>query len=298
MEGIVDFTPARVDEYDEGYIIIGTQGELTRIGADAELESRMVKPFPASITCSTGIDGGWLGVWVEPELRLARMARLDTDAEWIDGNTRSDLRIKPPSSIQPAQAAWVRSMDTEPTTVCRTEQGFCFALRGRGIYHLDADANEIWRAQLPAVLDGRRRGLETAISIFVSTESLSIWYDNGLVVELSLEDGSEIDRHSLRVSERVEGVFHHESQHLLALAGGGICLSDGKQILESHKTPGPVVAARHTDSGWELTGWRLDGTLHNGELSLATRPEVGVGFVGQRVLTNDGTLADFQITRS
>jgi hypothetical protein len=58
------------------------------------------------------------------------------------------------------------------------------------------------------------------------------------------------------------------------------------------------MAARYQDGAWEFTGWRIDGRLFEGILEISKRTEIGVGFVGQRVLTNDGTLADFPFTRS
>ena len=295
---IVTFTPTRVDSGETRHVIVGTLGELARIDEDGNALGDSVTPFPAAIPCSTQIEGGWLGIWIEPEHRLARMARLNLDAEWQDGSSRGELRTSLVRNMQPASAEWTRSMDAEPTAVSRTETGFCFALRGRGIYHLDSQANEIWRAKLPSVLDGRRRGLETAISMHASKDKLSVWYDNGLVVQLSMDDGSEIDRRNLNASERIEAVFHSDSQHFIALAGGGISIQDENGVLESHATPGPVFAARRIGETWEFTGWRHDGRLDEKGLSLAERPEIGVGFVGQRVLSNDGTLAAFGITRS
>ncbi len=298
MSRIIPFTPTRVDSGESEHVIIGTLGELARIDDKGDAIGEVVSPFPAAVPCSTQIDGGWLGVWVEPEQRLARMARLRFDSEWQNGIAKGELRSHRSSTIQPAEADWSRAMDAEPTAVCRTETGFCFALRSKGIYHLDEEANEIWRAMLPSVLDGRRRGLETALSIHPTEDILSIWYDNGLVVDLSMKDGIEIDRRSLKTPERIDAIFHSENEHLIALSGGGFCIQDHNGVLESHSTHGPVMAARSVDGAWEFTGWRHDGRLSEGKLSLSERPEIGVGFVGQRILTNDGTLSDFQFTRS
>ena len=98
----------------------------------------------------------------------------------------------------------------------------------------------IWRQMkfgdqvCPGTIDGKLRGLETAISISQSKNSLSLWYDNGLVVDISLDSGIEIDRRILQTLDRIERVFHSEKFHLLALAGGGFLISDGEQILESY----------------------------------------------------------------
>ncbi|HII43708.1 TPA: hypothetical protein HA325_03725 [Candidatus Thalassarchaeaceae archaeon] len=299
MQRIIPFTPARVDDSDDNHIVVGTLGELAKISAEGKLASKVSTPFPAGISCSTAFEGAWLGIWVEPEMRLARMASLDIEADWQDGATRSALRTSDDSTlVHPAEAIWSRSLDAEPTAVCQVEGGFCFALRSRGVYRMDIEAKEIWRASMPSVIDGKRRGQETAISMSVSGEILRIWFDNGLVVDLSMEDGSELDRRNLRVGERIEAVFHSKNEHLLALSTGGIARTNAEQVLESHPTSGPVMAARYQDGAWEFTGWRIDGRLFEGILEISKRTEIGVGFVGQRVLTNDGTLADFPFTRS
>lgn len=297
MTRVVSFTPARVDVGVSEYTVVGTQGELARLDPDGKSIQSEVQPFPAAIPCSTQIDGGWLGIWVEPDHRLARMALLNNDIDWQDGKSRSDMRLSQSKNLHPAGAEWSRSMEAEPSAICSTDSGFCFALRSRGIYHLDPQCNEIWRAKLPSVLDGRRRGLESAIALHPSMNCLMVWYDNGLLVELSMKDGSEIDRRSLNISERIEAVFHSEKSHFIALAGGGFSILNQEGILESHATPGPVSSARFVEGSWEFTGWRHDGRLSD-ELVLKQRQEIGVGFVGQRILTNDGTLADFEITRS
>ena len=80
---------------------------------------------------------------------------------------------------------------------------------------MDLEANEIWRSSLPSTMDGKMGGLETAISISESKNSLSLWYDNGLVVDISLDSGIEIDRRSLNIPDRIERVFHSGESHLL-----------------------------------------------------------------------------------
>ena len=163
---------------------------------------------------------------------------------------------------------------------------------------MDLEANEVWRSSLPGTIDGKLRGLETAISISQSKNSLSLWYDNGLVVDISLDSGNEIDRRILQTPDRIERVFHSGKSHLLTLAGGGFLISDGEQILESYSTPGPLFAARIRNEEWEFTGWRFDGRLSDLGLEISSREELGVGFVADKILTNDGTLCEFVVTRS
>ena len=58
------------------------------------------------------------------------------------------------------------------------------------------------------------------------------------------------------------------------------------------------IAARIRNEEWEFTGWRFDGRLSDLGFEISSREELGVGFVGDKVLTNDGTLCKFAFTRS
>ena len=60
---------------------------------------------------------------------------------------------------------------------------------------------------------------------------LAIWYDNGLVVDISTDTGIEIDRRRLPVSDRIERVFHSENFHLLALSEQGFLIANGEEII-------------------------------------------------------------------
>ena len=163
---------------------------------------------------------------------------------------------------------------------------------------MDSEANEIWRSSLPNSNVGRRNGFETAISISNSEDILSIWYNNGLIVDISLDTGLEIDRRKIKISERIERVFHGNDSHILALSQGGFLLSDGEGIVESYNTPGPLLSARQKDGIWELTGWRFDAIIRERSLDISSRDQLGVGFIEDKILTNDGTLSEFSFNRS
>ena len=288
-----------MDDCGGHYVIIGSLGELAKLNQEGKALGETAIPLASAIPCSTAMEDSWIGVWVEAEMRLARMASLNLADEWKDGASKRDLRTSlNPMSLHPKNSRWSHALDAEPTCVRCIDDGFCFVLRGRGIYRMDSQANEIWRSSLPSVLDGKLRGLETAISISQYKDSLSIWYDNGLIVDITSDTGLEIDRRSLKIHEKVERVFHSETSHLLALAGGGFLISDGEHILDSKSTPGPLSAARENDGVWDFTGWRFDGRLSNGSLEISARDQLGIGFVSDKVLTNDGTLSDFAFTHS
>ena len=299
VERTVPFTPTRVDYCGEYYIVIGSLGELAKLDRDGELIGESSIPFASTITHSTPLIDYWIGIWVEAEMRVARIASLKLDELWGNGVSRGGLRTSlDPMSLHPQNSVWSHALESEPTCITSLGDNFCFVLRGKGVYQMDLEANEVWRSSLPSTMDGKMRGLETTISISQSKNSLSLWYDNGLVVDLSLDSGIEIDRRSLQIPDRIERIFHSEKSHLLALAGGGFLISDGEQILGHYSTPGPLFAAITRNEEWKFTGWRFDGRLSNSGLEISSRDELGVGFVADKVLTNDGTLCEFSVTRS
>lgn len=56
-----------------------------------------------------------------------------------------------------------------------------------------------------------------------------------------------------------------------------------------YKILGPVYDVKNIEGDWIWTGWRHDGKLDkNGELSIKSRENIGIGIVRDNVLTNDG----------
>mgnify|MGYP003300634793 FL=1 len=166
VERTVPFTPTRVDDCGEYYIVIGSLGELAKLDRDGELIGESSIPFASTITHSTPLIDYWIGIWVEAEMRLARIASLKLDDLWGNGVSRGDLRTSlNPMSLHPQNSAWSHALDSEPTCITSLGDNFCFVLRGKGVYRMDLEANEVWRSSLPGTIDGKLRGLETAISI-------------------------------------------------------------------------------------------------------------------------------------
>ena len=299
VERPVSFTATRVDYCAEYYVVIGSLGELAKLDRTGNVNGDVCTPFASTITHSTPLVDSWIGIWVEPEMRLARMARLNLERNWRNGPSSSDLRTSDnPMQLHPENSTWSHALDAEPTCISGLGDVFCFVLRGRGVYLMDSEANEIWRSSLPNSNVGRRNGFETAISISNSEDILSIWYNNGLIVDISLDTGLEIDRRKIKISERIERVFHGNDSHILALSQGGFLLSDGEGIVESYNTPGPLLSARQKDGIWELTGWRFDAIIRETSLDISSRDQLGVGFIEEKILTNDGTLSQFSFNRS
>ena len=56
-----------------------------------------------------------------------------------------------------------------------------------------------------------------------------------------------------------------------------------------YKVFGPVYDVKNIKDDWIWTGWRHDGKLNkDGKLTLKSRENIGIGIIGDNVLTNDG----------
>ena len=295
MSETFGFTPRRIDVGETTSVVVGTLGELCRVDSRGELISPVCQPFPAPVTSGVVLEDRWIGIWVEVEFQVARMAALPLDDAWRDGIGREELRTvlrNDGLEAVPAASIWSRTLDSEPMALTRVGDGFAFAVLGRGIYLMDADANEIWRAAIPHVgVDGSQRLHRQILEMFVIGDVLQIWMEDAEVYEMSLDDGRIIDQRVIGLSDRLEAVFH--SKHLgwlLALSGGGIVRFESLDSApDIHPTAGPVIDAVEGDSGWVWTGWRHDGMLVDDGVVSRPRRELGVAVLADSVLTNDGT---------
>jgi len=290
VDTTLPFTPLRIDSGEHSSVIIGTLGEICKLRDNTKVED-FVKPFPAQITSGVVLENRWVGTWVDHELKHARMAALTLDGEWQNGIGREAIRkgIKQSLDYDPNGAIWSQSLDSEPMALNKVNSGFCFSILGRGIYHMDADSNEIWRVPIPDELTFNR-----LISINESDGQLNLFYDNGSVIILDKEDGSVIENHKISINNKIEKVFHHQNKFLIAMATGGFSILEGFNSTPStYRTPGPIFDAKFLDSGWIWTGWRHDGQENNGEIKISRRRDIGVAILNERILSNDGKWSDF-----
>jgi len=289
------FTPLRIDYGDSCNVIVGTLGELCKFKQEPNFEQQ-VRPFPAQVTSGVVLENLWIGTWVDHELKYARMAALPLDVEWSDGIGREHIRTSEQGTNQydPAGAIWSQSLDSEPMALTKLDHGFCFAVLGRGIYCMDADANEVWRISIP-VIGKISKGHHINInSIFQSGEELHIFYGNNSIAILDKNNGSLLRSSNLRLPNRIESVFQHNSKYLISMNTGGIAILENiDQKITFHRTPGPVIDAQHSNTGWIWTGWRHDGRLYDGKVETVPRRDIGVAIINERVLSNDGVWSDF-----
>ena len=248
------------------------------------------------------LDGVWVGTWVEHELQQARMAALPLVGEWAEGGGREMLRYRTETAdLMPSSSIWSRFLDAEPMAVSRAGDGVVFATLRRGIYRIDEEAVEIWRAPYPEWPD--LSALASRDSLVSSNENdgrIVIWSEAGGVMAVDSENGGHVLSTVVPLPDSLSGVRHNEEGGwLLLLNSGGIALLDDLQSEpEVVRTPGPVLDAVHDGECWRWTGWRHDGALRDGEVQCAARDQFGVALIGDRVLTNDGTWDNYGLNHS
>ena len=108
MERTVPFTPTQVDDCGENYVIIGSLGRLAKLDNEGKLIEDYSIPFPSTITHSTNLGDYWIGIWLEAEMRLARISSLNLSNIWENGNSRGELRTSlDPMSLHPKSLSLV-----------------------------------------------------------------------------------------------------------------------------------------------------------------------------------------------
>ena len=301
-EAPLGFQPIRADRGESATVIVGSSGELVRIDGFGATLHQSVKPFPASVTGGAVLDGVWVGTWVEHELQQARMAALPLAGEWESGGSREMLRQKSEAvDLMPSSAVWSRFLDAEPMAVSRAGGGVVFSTLRRGIYRIDEEAVQIWRAPYPEWPD--LSALASRDSLVSSNENdgrIVIWSEAGGVTAVDSENGGHVLSTVVPLPDSLSGVRHNEDGGwLLLLNSGGIALLDDLQSEpEVVRTPGPVLDAVHDGECWRWTGWRHDGALRDGEVQSAASDQFGVALIGDRVLTNDGTWGNYGLNHS
>ncbi len=290
----LNFTPTRIDSGDWGNVIIGSLGEVLR-EVDGEILHPTVRPFPMATTSGVVINDYWVATWVDHELQIAKMAALSLKEEWRNGPKRSMLRKGAiySSSIEPETSKWSQTLNSEPMALSVSGNDFFFGILGRGIYRMNSESNEIWRSPIPNKPGNQfTNGPEKIISIFENNNHLHVFFENNWLAILKADDGSFIRSLELNLPEKIQAVFEGDDDYLISLNTGNIAIIENIDSQpQIYSTPGPVLAAKKTEDSWIWTGWRHDGQLVNRVVKCITRPDIGVAFIGNKVLSNDGIIS-------
>ena len=289
----------RVDHGEVTNVLVGCSAELLRIDGDGNPLHEPVAPFPANVSGGVVIGQSWIGTWVDQELREARMAALPLDGEWEAGGGRQQLReVTDAEMLMPASSIWARRLDAEPLALTRVSNGAIFSTLNRGVYMIDEEARELWRAPYPQWPElSKFQYSDTLVSCAECADGISLWSRSGAVTLLDAEDGSFISSHVVSLTGPLAGVkYSEEGGSFLMLENGDVGLLDNlHSIPQLVKTPGPVFDARFIDGNWKWTGWRHDGYGTAEDSKIVQRRDVGIALVGDNVITNDGRWSAFRV---
>ena len=129
----IGFAPIKIDSGKNIHVISGVSGQLLKVDDQLNRLGEVSQPFPALITSSTIVKEKWIGVWVERDLRQARMAAFDLNEAWSDGETKAELRSnKLDSALHPSSSIWSQILDSEPTALSNVENSICLGRLSTG----------------------------------------------------------------------------------------------------------------------------------------------------------------------
>jgi len=283
----IGFPPIKIDSGEEVHIITGVSGELMKIDRNLQSIGKVVMPFPSRITSSAIIDEKWVGIWIEEEIRQGRMAALNIGEEWLDGVSKAELRINNGLAIHPNSNIWSQYLDILPTALAEINNTICFA-SNKGIYRIDSDSKEIWRTENPK-WEEIKLGGDQIIGFADSEEGLIAISQAGGIAIFD-EEGILKEKRVINLPELITGfTFEKELGLFLKLNGKYIATMENiRDIPAIHRNKGPVYHAISKDSEWTWTGWRHDGKISSGKITTKSRNDIGVGIIGDNILTNNG----------
>ena len=288
----IGFAPIKIDSGDDIYVISGVSGQLLKVDKNLKPLADICTPFPALITSSTILGNIWIGVWIERDLRQARMAALDLTDDWSNGPTKSDLRdYQSGFSLHPSSNVWSQILDSEPTALSQVDGSICFSTINRGIYKIDGESNEIWRAEIPKWSEIEKINTFDEIVAFLSYEEKLVLMSKAGGFAIIDENGNLVQKGVLKLPEVITG-FQYEKELGWFIKLNGKYFATLSSLTDSpkiYKILGPVYDVKNIQGEWFWTGWRHDGKLtKEGKLITESRENIGIGIVGENVLTNDG----------
>jgi len=260
------FTPSRILQLDDGYLVIGYDGELLLLDSNLVYTEKPVSPFPIAIGQSCIVGNNLIATWLDSELMLARMASIDLDDKFIEGPSRSDLRIQKSlaTALHPAGNSWSRVLNSQPLALATDGQRIALVLWQSGIYCLNADSSEIWRSPPPvwSEVSNMPRSDETVSMDFHGSE-LHIWCAAGGRLVLDADDGTILRSEKVELDTVIENVYR-DSKHELVCGNNGEAfhLSDNTLRLQTDIT-GPIQNAiwDSESDAWRISGWRKEVLL-------------------------------------
>ena len=256
--------------------ILSSENMEIRIDVDGgiTIDGVTKHPFPISITHAVICDEGLVAIWVDHDLRLARMALLSLDEPLSDGLTRGELRTKR-GAANVEGAIWCHILDSEPLAMVSNGDLIVFALWQKGIYAIRTDSTEVWRTGLPELEGKNPPGAEDISALHIG-EYVHVWTRCGNHLKLDIDTGDEKESFTLPIEADVKEVFYGGGQFLLSAKDGWAYVSDGTEIIMAHKQRGTIQDAVFDGKKWRIISWR-DDVILGGES--VRKDELGVQII-------------------
>tara|TARA_B100000902_G_scaffold153300_1_gene149839 strand:- start:10809 stop:11759 length:951 start_codon:yes stop_codon:yes gene_type:complete len=265
------------------------------------------KPYPINVNHAVKCSDQAIMTWIDDEIRVSLMASMDfSSSHWestYENRTELKEQLKHNGIIRHKCQYWFHSLDAEVLSIASHEDKFAFVSMNRGVYYLkstEGEPEEIWRSNIPDwpkpwpnvvwKRPGEENGnLDTYTqSIHLDEDNLILFDERGSWVSLSTQDGKEISTGRLPFNGKNTGTWRGENSWAILEDHRKLHILDSQfNIINSHKTPGPVNYARESSKGWIWTGWRHDGC----ESGIKKTNEIGLWIDSNespRVLSNDG----------
>ncbi len=285
----LEFTPKKVLSWENGFLVIGVDGELQKLSSDYSLIDTFVKPFPMSIRNAAIIGGKLIATWLDSELLLARMAAIDLNEKLVQGIERSELRVRRTidKALHPAASTWSHVLDAEPLALDSNNKSFTFVLWKKGIYHMTHDAHEIWRQKEPQwrQLSKLPRAQETVKAI-VKEDVVEIWSRGMGLNRYDIESGDLLSSDVINGEGFILDVYNDGNKYLLQLNDNEVVMLEGNNIILRARLSGPVSDAywSEKEQGWYISGWREIVLLTVNNFEKITLDEIPVFYDDARKL--------------
>jgi hypothetical protein len=292
----------------ERIVLIDTEGGITLLHPERLIQIDPTRyPFSGEVTRATLLgDHHLAAMWVQREIGIARMAVLDLRQPLVDGpdlpTLRNAMDQRQLDMHQVAGAEWSHILDAEPLAICTSEGELVFCTHKRGIYRIDASAEERWRRKSPEweTLENLPDG-QVIVSMVAEGDSIWAFSLGGGYAQMRASDGETIRKGVLLLAAKLERAWHGDGEWMLGLSHQKIArwTPDSKNAnLEIVGTQGPVHDALKTTDGWYMTGWREDLVWDRSGLRHEPRMELGMRLIehaehGTVVLDNIGRWTPF-----
>ena len=258
----IPFPPLQIHSIKTGFLVLGMDGEMQCYNESFVSTTDVMTPFPCKITHSTVVDMQFIGTWLDYDVLIGRMAAIQLDQPLIQGPTKSEVRRAASNQTEPPHPAghiWSRALNADVTGLVASDDGVIFSLWKRGVYKLDLDANEAWRAPLPRWVElNSIPGGDEILTLHDNEKTVLVVSKGAGFVHLSKEDGMIESQGILSQNISLQDHFFQDGQHLLVTTNHEIVWINNEDVHDTVQLSGPVQSALYDNENgqWYIAGWR------------------------------------------